>query len=81
MGSGIYWIGQKVCLDFPSTSYGKTQENFLAKPIQKELAQLNNEKPNNPIKMGKRFRKILHQNIDIDGKKAHERTLNIINYQ
>ena len=68
MVSGIYWTGQKVCLDFSSTSYGKTQKNFLANSVEKELAQFNNEKTNNPIKMGKRFRKILHQKMDIDGK-------------
>ena len=29
----LYWVGQKVCLDFSITSYGKTQMNFLANPI------------------------------------------------
>lgn len=26
---GNYWVGQKVSLDFPKTSYGKTQKNFF----------------------------------------------------
>ena len=28
-----YWVGQKVLLGFPVTSYGKTRMNFLANPI------------------------------------------------
>ena len=30
----IYWVGQRVCSGFPITANGKTQMNFLAKPIQ-----------------------------------------------
>ena len=29
----LYWVGQKVCLDFPLRGYGKTQMHFLANPI------------------------------------------------
>ena len=29
----IYWVGQKVCLDFSIRCYGKTWINFLANPI------------------------------------------------
>ena len=29
----MYWVGQKVILGFPITSYEKTQRNFLTNPI------------------------------------------------
>ena len=29
----MYWVGQKVLLGFPITSYEKTQRNFLTNPI------------------------------------------------
>ena len=33
----VYWVGKKICLGFPISTYGKTQTTFLANPVSHRI--------------------------------------------